>query len=168
MTSSRSRLLPVVSQGCDRRTALQGISIGVLALFGCKAADDAPGEGADGGVDAHVDPGFEECGTDLCFDLNHPSNAGLLQVEGARVVTVAPQRYVLIRKSETEFIALSATCTHQGCTVRFVAASDLLQCPCHGSQFALDGAVLEGPANRALAVFDTSFDAATQTVTIRT
>jgi Rieske Fe-S protein len=166
MTSSR-RFLPVVSQGCDRRTALQGISIGVLALLGCKA-EDQPGDGADGGVDAEVDPGFEECGTDLCFDLAHPSNASLLQIDGARVVTVAPQRYVLIRMSETEFIALSATCTHQGCTVRFVAGNDLLQCPCHGSQFGLDGAVIEGPANRPLAVFPTSFDAATQTVTIRT
>jgi cytochrome b6-f complex iron-sulfur subunit len=167
MTSSRRRFLPVVSQGCDRRTALQGISVGVLALLGCKA-EDSPGDGADAGVDAFTDPGFEECGADLCFDLTHPTNASLNEVDGARVVTVSPNRYVLIRKSETEFIALSAVCTHQGCTVRFVAASDQLQCPCHGSQFALTGAVIDGPANRPLAVFQTSFDTSTQTVTIRT
>ena len=83
------------------------------------------------------------------------------------MVTVAPKKYVLIRKSETEFIALSAVCTHNGCTVRFVASTDLLQCPCHGSQFALTGAVLEGPAEAPLQSFPTSFDAATQTVTIR-
>lgn len=161
------RYLPVVTQGCDRRTALSGIALGALALLGCKAED--PTDGPDGGMapDGSSDPGFEECGDDLCFDLSHPTNAGLLEIEGARVVTVAPKKYVLIRKSETEFIALSAVCTHNGCTVRFVASSDLLQCPCHGSQFALTGAVLEGPAEAPLQSFPTSFDAATQTVTIR-
>lgn len=43
-----------------------------------------------------------------------------------------------------------AACTHLGCTVRFDAERACWQCPCHGSRFALDGAVLDGPATRPL------------------
>jgi Rieske Fe-S protein len=43
----------------------------------------------------------------------------------------------------------SAICTHQGCTV--AASGTELVCPCHGSRYsATTGAVLQGPASRAL------------------
>lgn len=46
--------------------------------------------------------------------------------------------------------AVSATCTHLGCQVSFNRVEKEWQCPCHGSRFALDGSVLQGPATRAL------------------
>jgi Rieske Fe-S protein len=42
--------------------------------------------------------------------------------------------------------AVSLRCTHMGCLVRFNAAERSWDCPCHGSRFAVDGSVLEGPA----------------------
>lgn len=47
--------------------------------------------------------------------------------------------------------AFSTRCTHRGCEVE--PASDRLVCPCHGSEYALDGAVLRGPAQRPLESF---------------
>ncbi len=44
--------------------------------------------------------------------------------------------------------ALSAVCSHLGCTVGTSKAG--YHCPCHGSRFAADGANLEGPAPRPL------------------
>jgi glycine/D-amino acid oxidase-like deaminating enzyme/nitrite reductase/ring-hydroxylating ferredoxin subunit len=47
--------------------------------------------------------------------------------------------------------AVSATCTHQGCLVRFNRAQTSWDCPCHGSRFDPDGHVLCGPAVEDLA-----------------
>lgn len=46
--------------------------------------------------------------------------------------------------------AVSPTCTHMGCLVAFNSVEKAWECPCHGSRFALDGAVLQGPAIRPL------------------
>ena len=46
--------------------------------------------------------------------------------------------------------AVSPTCTHMGCLVSFNSAEKAWECPCHGSRFGLDGAVLQGPATRPL------------------
>jgi rieske iron-sulfur protein len=50
-------------------------------------------------------------------------------------------------------VAYNAICTHTGCeVVEWVAAAQVLQCPCHFSQFdPRDGArVVDGPAPRPL------------------
>jgi len=48
-------------------------------------------------------------------------------------------------------VAVSRTCTHQGCTVLLPASGGAtLDCPCHGSRFTLQGTVVNGPAARPL------------------
>ena len=48
----------------------------------------------------------------------------------------------------------SAVCTHVGCIVHWNGTEKCWDCPCHGSQFAIDGSVLNGPAVRPLAAVD--------------
>ena len=47
------------------------------------------------------------------------------------------------------FVGLTAVCTHTGCIVDKVV-DGLIECPCHGSRYRLDGTVARGPAPRAL------------------
>lgn len=54
--------------------------------------------------------------------------------------------------------ALSATCTHLGCTVRKEAATGGFVCPCHGSRFDGHGQVTSGPAKEPLAYLDLQQD----------
>ncbi|MCH7530504.1 MAG: Rieske (2Fe-2S) protein [Gemmatimonadetes bacterium] len=46
------------------------------------------------------------------------------------------------------YTALLVRCTHRGCQPDPVG--DRFVCPCHGSEFDLEGAVLRGPAERSL------------------
>lgn len=55
---------------------------------------------------------------------------------------------VVTRGRDGDLRALDLTCTHLGC--RVTATENGFTCPCHGSRFAPDGAVLTGPATRAL------------------
>jgi Rieske Fe-S protein len=59
---------------------------------------------------------------------------------------------VLVHTQEGEFVAYSAVCTHQQCTVAYRQDMRKLVCPCHGSVFdPADGAKVEaGPAPRPL------------------
>jgi len=46
--------------------------------------------------------------------------------------------------------AFAITCPHLGCSYAFDDGKQHFVCPCHGSEFALDGRVLHGPATSPL------------------
>jgi Rieske Fe-S protein len=56
------------------------------------------------------------------------------------------EKVAAYRDEEGRLVAVSATCTHLGCQVNWNRAERSWDCPCHGSRFAVDGQVLEGPA----------------------
>jgi thiosulfate dehydrogenase (quinone) large subunit len=58
---------------------------------------------------------------------------------------------LVLQPAAGSFVAFSAICPHAGCTVAFAKSSDIIACPCHGSEFnARTGAVERGPATRGL------------------
>ena len=69
--------------------------------------------------------------------------------EGA-VVRVGGKQYAVSRDDDGKLVTLSARCTHLGCIVGWNAADRAWECPCHGSRFAADGTVVQGPATADL------------------
>ncbi|WP_342376516.1 Rieske (2Fe-2S) protein [Myxococcus stipitatus] len=60
---------------------------------------------------------------------------------------------VLVHARPGCYVALWRICTHGDCAVDWLPREGVMECPCHGSRFALDGAVLQGPARRPLTTF---------------
>lgn len=67
------------------------------------------------------------------------------------IVEAEGESFAAYRSSEGELFAVSPICTHMGCKVHWNNAETSWDCPCHGSRFAPDGSVLEGPALQPLA-----------------
>ncbi|MEO8587646.1 MAG: Rieske 2Fe-2S domain-containing protein [Acidobacteriota bacterium] len=65
---------------------------------------------------------------------------------------------VLILKDKDKIKAMSAKCTHEGCTVQFLPADGIVWCACHNGKFAMDGRVISGPPPRPLAAFSVEGD----------
>ena len=57
---------------------------------------------------------------------------------------------ILVHTAAGEFKALSAVCTHLGCTVPWIEKQDKFICPCHQAIFDPTGRLLGGPAPRGM------------------
>jgi cytochrome b6-f complex iron-sulfur subunit len=97
----------------------------------------------------------------LTIDANSPLNA----VGGAALVQTSSGNVLVAHTAQDTFVAVTAICTHQGCTVTGVETSNYI-CPCHGSRFSFTGSVVQGPASAPLRQFATRFATPTLTITI--
>jgi nucleotide-binding universal stress UspA family protein/nitrite reductase/ring-hydroxylating ferredoxin subunit len=66
------------------------------------------------------------------------------------IVATADHKVAVYRDERGNVTTLSARCTHMGCTVKWNAAEKTWDCPCHGSRYAPNGTVVNGPAERPL------------------
>lgn len=113
-----------------------------LALLGTGALGVA-GLGLTGATLRFIEPNvlFEE---ERRFAVGRPED-----ISPGTVLVLSRQRVYVIRTA-AGFYALSAVCTHLGCVTRYDTSRGGIFCPCHGSQYTLDGMVTAGPAPRAL------------------
>ena len=78
-----------------------------------------------------------------------PDNVEIAPGEG-KVIDVGGHRAGAYRDEGGKLHVVDTTCTHMGCELNWNSAEKSWDCPCHGSRFDIDGAVIEGPAVRAL------------------
>lgn len=146
----KSFLLTALDEGCSRRALLRGLGVACAAavipgVTGCmQQGSDLPNATT------------TSCGGSVCIDLAQTGNAALTSAGGAMLVDIASDTVMVIRTSATAVIALSAICTHSGCSMNFDASSSLVVCPCHGSEFDEQGNVVRGPARRPIKVYTAS------------
>ncbi len=92
--------------------------------------------------------------------LTNAQSAALLASEGSILVKAKGRRdkILVVHLNDHVLYAVSAICTHMGCTVRYDKDTGQIGCPCDGSQFALDGGVTSGPTKRPLKRYDVMID----------
>jgi Rieske Fe-S protein len=123
---------PSPSAPLSRRTVVVGAgAIGAgLVVAGCSTAGSlAPGKAAAAPAGTALGPASD------------------VPVGSARIFDT--QGVVVTQATAGGYAAVSTVCPHQGCAVASVEGASIV-CPCHGSTFALDGSVTQGPATTGL------------------
>jgi Rieske Fe-S protein len=139
----------VATAGLGCGDAGQRLTTGPLDDAGVNVAgNDAPLRVRPGGDDQPDGAGgvvTTPCSADGALDLG-PAAAFALGTP-----TFVEHADVFVVRDAAGLYALSATCTHQKCTLR--PAGGGFVCPCHGARFTLSGSVTVGPAVRGLPHF---------------
>lgn len=76
-----------------------------------------------------------------------------LPVNGWKIFRFGTRPGLIIRTSETEFRAFSATCTHLDCIVQYRDDKRMIWCACHNGLFDLSGRNVSGPPPRPLEAY---------------
>jgi glycine/D-amino acid oxidase-like deaminating enzyme/nitrite reductase/ring-hydroxylating ferredoxin subunit len=87
--------------------------------------------------------------TDRLGDPGPEALDGLEAGDGT-VIRVDGEAYAVCRDAAGDLCSVSPVCTHMGCHVLWNRAERSWDCPCHGSRFAAEGTVIQGPAVRDL------------------
>ncbi len=101
-------------------------------------------------------------GNDIVVNLKDAKNSELTKVGGSILLD---DENMLIRTSQTQFAAVNLICKHKGCTVELTG--NKFVCPCHGSEYAIDGKVTEGPSKKNLDTYEVVYDPTAETVTVK-
>ena len=152
--NSEGRLAETPFSGCDgclsRRAFLTQSAVAAAAAAFLAAC----GDGQIGGGGAITDPASSTKITVSAFP-ELATVGTLVLVDGLRAVK---------RTGATTFVAFSRACTHEGFPVTLLGTGFF--CNNHSSQFDNNGHVTVGPATRNLTQLATSYDPATDVLTI--
>ncbi len=143
------RALGPVEEGIGRRTFLvqSGILAAMAALAACGASTDSTAPNVP--ANSQIPIG------------NYPA---LANVGGVALVSVGAAPLAIVRTSATSFIALSRVCPHQGGIVN--ESGSRFVCPVHGATFDLNGHWIGGQPTSNMRQYATTYDAASNTLTI--
>lgn len=149
-SSQALRTIGPIEDGIGRRTFLvqSGILAAMAALAACGASTD--------GTTAPTVPANSQ--------INLASYPALSNVGGVAMVSVSGAPVAIVRTSTSSFIALSRVCPHQGGIVQ--QSGSRFVCPVHGATFDLNGTWVGGQRTSSLHQYATTYDAASNTLTI--
>lgn len=132
---------------CSRRQLLLSLPVGLSSPTLLAMLSACGNQNTGGAIDGNVSaPNGQAQITFAAFPV-------LMTVGGSVVVSANGAPIAVARTGLQTAVALSAVCTHAGCTVAWENGDTSLFCPCHGSSFAVSGAVTGGPAPAPLAVY---------------
>ena len=66
--------------------------------------------------------------------------------ESEQIIDFINELIIIKNSTHDHLSALNLKCTHEGCPVGWDKITQLIICPCHGSQYNDQGEVIQGPA----------------------
>lgn len=136
----------------ERKDFIKKVAYGGSILLVAPALFNACSNGNDEVIDDMENNNSGSGG--ITIDLTSDTYKNLLEVGGY----VYKDNIIIIRVSDTQYVALSSICTHQGCTVEYSSSDTEVVCPCHGSKYTTAGVVTEGPAPKNLKKYSVTVD----------
>jgi Rieske Fe-S protein len=73
--------------------------------------------------------------------------------KGFKIVRFGAEPVIVVRASDTDFRAFTATCTHLDCIVEYRKDKQAIWCNCHNGQYDLTGRHVAGPPPRPLTAY---------------
>lgn len=77
-------------------------------------------------------------------------NTADLSAGDGDILSIGLKKIAVYRDYDNTLKAFSAVCPHLGCIVQWNRDEKSFDCPCHGSRFAKDGTIINGPAKTDL------------------
>lgn len=141
----------------ERRKFFRNFAIGGSLLLTAPILFNSCSDDGNGGDNNNNNGGG---GSGITIDLNDSEFSALKTVGGFAY----KDDIIIIRSTDTVYLALSKVCTHSSCTVTYNSTTKDIPCPCHGSKFATTGAVINGPAASPLKVYNVKVSGNTLTI----
>lgn len=91
---------------------------------------------------------------DLGGDEVVAAKLGEIKPNSGKIFRFGSRPGLLILNNDGTYHALSATCTHLGCTVQYRPDLREIWCACHNGIYDINGRNVSGPPPRPLTVFD--------------
>ena len=91
---------------------------------------------------------------DLGADAVLAARVSELKPNTAKTFRFGTRPGLLVETASGEYRAMSATCTHLGCTVQYRPDLREIWCPCHNGMYDLNGRNISGPPPRPLEAFE--------------
>ncbi|HTY00992.1 MAG TPA: Rieske (2Fe-2S) protein [Bacteroidota bacterium] len=123
--------------------AFSGVLSSILAA--CGGSGNNPG-------DVPTLPTIQGTVTNNTITISTASGSPIAAVGSAALIQYSNGYLLVAHTATSTFSVLSGICTHQGCIVNGFSAG-IFSCPCHGSEFDLNGGVIHGPATAPLQKF---------------
>ncbi|MCF2489820.1 ubiquinol-cytochrome c reductase iron-sulfur subunit [Dyadobacter sp. CY347] len=149
------------SLGLSTSTLMAFYCIGTT-MTACGSSDDDPEPTPGGGAVNGVTGTTTGNAINFTLDLTH-NNAKDLKTAGTGKVF---GDVLVAFTTDSQYVALSRICTHEGSTVGYRKDQNDIRCPTHQSEFSLTGAVEKGPATSPLKAYKTSLSTDGNTLTV--
>lgn len=91
---------------------------------------------------------------ELSSDTVLAGKIGDLKTNSGKIFRFGSRPALLVMTSDGQYHAMSAVCTHLGCTVQYRGDLHNVWCACHNGMYDLNGRNISGPPPRPLETYD--------------